>query len=578
MALAVLASGAGLQLKTRSLEAAGDSRAESPQPLRWHAGSRAHLLLQFEAVPTPGQLEELKQRGASPLGYVPDLGLMVAVEDDTDLTGLGLKWTGVLAARDKLSPEVDVSGGSGAFLIEFHPDVPPEDALALLEGNLFTPKVHPDLLPNQFLVDGDAARVARLSDWEEVAYIFPASRDLAEGLRVVACSGGLTAYGTMGQYVAHVGDGWDGPGRNTADIGYFFPTLTGNLPGEKMRSEILRAFAEWSRHVAVHFHPESDPDALKTISVLFAAGQHGDGFPFAGPGRILAHTFFPAPPIPEPVAGDMHFNADEPWSSAIGPDLFSVALHESGHALGLGHSDRPGSVMYPYYRKATVLTQQDIAAIREMYAASRTENPGPETPSALRIVVQSPASSGLTVIADRILLAGSVEGATGEVQISWHSGNATGSARTSRYWSFSVPLRIGENAITLEVRDGLQRTASETLRLTLAAEPNRPGDTAPPALTITSPASTTISTSNASIRISGTARDTAGVAAVTWQDSLGNAGTAQGTTYWATGDIPLREGTNTITIRARDAAGNESWRSLVITRVRRPPARIRFIA
>ena len=33
--------------------------------------------------------------------------------------------------------------------------------------------------------------------------------------------------------------------------------------------------------------------------------------------------------------------------------------------------------------------------------------------------------------------------------------------------------------------------------------------------------------------------------------------------------IPLREGSNTITVKARDAAGNEGWRAIVVTRKKR---------
>ncbi len=52
-------------------------------------------------------------------------------------------------------------------------------------------------------------------------------------------------------------------------------------------------------------------------------------------------------------------------------DLYSVTLHELGHALGLGHSDVPGAVMYPYYRRLTALTTEDIGAIQDLYASSR---------------------------------------------------------------------------------------------------------------------------------------------------------------------------------------------------------------
>ena len=44
----------------------------------------------------------------------------------------------------------------------------------------------------------------------------------------------------------------------------------------------------------------------------------------------------------------------------------------AGHALGLGHSDRPGAVMYPYYHLAAGLTDDDIAAIRDLYGSKST--------------------------------------------------------------------------------------------------------------------------------------------------------------------------------------------------------------
>ena len=48
-----------------------------------------------------------------------------------------------------------------------------------------------------------------------------------------------------------------------------------------------------------------------------------------------------------------------------------VATHEIGHALGLGHSNVPGSVMRPFYDENVAqlrLGTDDILAIRELYS------------------------------------------------------------------------------------------------------------------------------------------------------------------------------------------------------------------
>ena len=61
-------------------------------------------------------------------------------------------------------------------------------------------------------------------------------------------------------------------------------------------------------------------------------------------------------------------------------------------------------------------------------------------------------------------------------------------------------------------------------------------------------------------------QDNVAVVKVAWSDSLGNTGSATGTTAWQTAAIPIRVGANTITIRAYDAAGNSGWRSVTVTR------------
>src|SRR5205823_4261288 len=79
-------------------------------------------------------------------------------------------------------------------------------------------------------------------------------------------------------------------------------------------------------------------------------------------------TFYPFPVNTESLAGDMHLDEAESWHVGAQVDVFSVALHELGHALGLGHSDNPNDVMYPYLKFVTTLADGDKAAILGLYA------------------------------------------------------------------------------------------------------------------------------------------------------------------------------------------------------------------
>jgi hypothetical protein len=86
-----------------------------------------------------------------------------------------------------------------------------------------------------------------------------------------------------------------------------------------------------------------------------------------------------------------------------------------------------------------------------------------------------------------------------------------------------------------------------------------------PTVRITMPTTSPSHRANrALVTIGGTASDNAGVVAVEWSSSTGGSGVATGTDGWIAG-VPIGPGSTTITVRARDAAGNVAGDSIVVT-------------
>ncbi|KAM1112384.1 hypothetical protein FF1_045217 [Malus domestica] len=127
-----------------------------------------------------------------------------------------------------------------------------------------------------------------------------------------------------------------------------------------------QAFDLWAEVTNFTFQ-QVVPSSPADILISFQRRDHGDGSPFDGAGKVLAHAF-------APTDGRLHLDADENWSfrppSKNQYDLVWVAAHELGHVLGLQHSTLSDAIMYAYVgagKTRRALHSDDIAGIKALY-------------------------------------------------------------------------------------------------------------------------------------------------------------------------------------------------------------------
>jgi hypothetical protein len=348
------------------------------------AQSRHYTKLEFAGQPTGDQVRWLRQHGVRVAAFVPPHSLLVGLPDRLDVRQIpGLVGEGRLLLDEKMGPQTRqrmaeaTADESVLVFAEFCDGVSGDEAREAAAADGLTVLPRGGLPENVLLARGLGPEVERLASRDVVMRVINAPQRFAESPQdIIRLSDGTTNLdGEVVPTYTAMSAGWDGNGLGSASLKYYFGRLTYDLDSAATKAQIVRALNTWAAMVAITWTQTSLPNQAKSVDISWISSGEA-GYPFDGSGGSLARSWYPSPPNPETIAGNIECDDADLWevgNPGSGFDVYSMVLHELGHALGLGHSESSGAVMYPYIWPNTVhggLTADDVSGIQSIYAST----------------------------------------------------------------------------------------------------------------------------------------------------------------------------------------------------------------
>lgn len=183
-----------------------------------------------------------------------------------------------------------------------------------------------------------------------------------------------------------IGGGWIYPVRITYSI-VADGTSIGGIPSNLRQT--LGAHASWEQQIQKAAAVWEAVAGINLVQVPddgtpISSSGYQQGDPYSGdiriggmsqPGNQLAFAYAPQPFNGGAIAGDIFFNTDQRWqTNATTYDVQSVAIHEFGHALGMGHSEIATATMYASYTSAKQSsTSDDTTGLRTIYGSRQSD-------------------------------------------------------------------------------------------------------------------------------------------------------------------------------------------------------------
>lgn len=250
--------------------------------------------------------------------------------------------------------------------------------------------------------------------------------------------------------ISFMPDGTQLGGNYTSNLFSTFNSNS-NLDG-KWQNVILQAAQTWAQQTNINFAVVPDDGAPQ------GSGPDEQGDPGFGDIRIggfnfgsstLALTYQPPQVNNFSIAGDVAFNTGQAYHINTTYDLYTVAMHEIGHALGLNESSVSGSVMYGTYTGAMKgLASDDIAGIRSIYSGNAARSPDAYNSSG-----NSDGSLSTAASINSLISSSSLTGLVQNLDIS--------TAGQEEYFSFTAPAGSGSTMEISAQSSGLSLLAPE---------------------------------------------------------------------------------------------------------------------
>jgi hypothetical protein len=156
-------------------------------------------------------------------------------------------------------------------------------------------------------------------------------------------------------------------------------TLNAKFATSSWQAQFLNAATVWEKVANINLSLVSDSGSPLGVS----GNQQNDSRfgdirigGYAMSSSILAFAYLPPPVNGGTNAGDIFFNTTQSWQiNGKTYDLMTVAIHELGHALGMGHSTSGSAVMWPAYTTTKqAVTTDDVSGIQSIYMARQPDS------------------------------------------------------------------------------------------------------------------------------------------------------------------------------------------------------------